>query len=341
MASGLLQYPFPDMPSFLEGIVTNVDSKRFVCTVKTFRGQVLSNVGWVRQPGSFDTPVVGTKVLLTTAVGYPIVLGELPKLEEVEYLRHISNESLGYVDSGNLTPNKSNKSPAINKPVDFFTGDKILSSSKGSSSFLGILRTGSLLLHSSPFAQILVSKLGRLVRVVGGTYQRFSDASSRVSSGVKGRLYEWFGVDTSLLRGKAGAERYNEAYGDVAAAEVLLGNPLSDESILPEKDSRVRKYWLKNEAGHEVMVETLFEDGKVILNVNSPGDTTVTQSESLWESKVLSSPGGSGSRVTLTPDSIVVDFQGSDTILTINSSGTDLTSKGHFVRVSSSGVHLG
>lgn len=344
--AGLLQYPFREMPSLQEGIVTSIDPIRSVASVRTFRGQRLVSVPWMLPSsgygsgleGQYFTPSVSSKVLISTATGFPIIIGTLPRTETPETNFSISNNPGIIVDTGNSSPLQSFSQLNSRKPSDLLPGDVI--SSDGMGSFLGILKTGSIIARSSNLAQLFISKLGRLVRIVGANYQRFSDASSRVTSSAQGRLYEWFGVDKSLANNKEGLERYNEAFGDVAAAEVLLGTP-SSTNTLPAPDDRIRKHWLKNSSGVSVMTETLYDDGKLILNINTPGSTTITTDDQLWKAEVLSSSGGSGSVITVQPDVISIAFHGSDTTLVIDASGTRIDSKSHYMHIDSSGVHLG
>jgi hypothetical protein len=225
-----------------------------------------------------------------------------------------------------------------------------------------------------------MSKFEGLVRVVTRNYQRFSDASSNVSTNMKGRLYEFFGADWSIIKNQTGQERYQEVYGDVAAGEVLRGFP-SPSIIIPAQDTRVRKQWLKDALGNSVMIETLFQDGQVTLvieswntnptpavvnsntttNTNGSYNTTVTDQTNtsyitITPTEILIDNNGKAkgtfgvnsvvlaydnkSHVTLTGTSSQIDFNGTS-IGIFDASKASITSGGHFCTVSSTGVALG
>ena len=350
MAAGLTKFPFPEMPSLQEGIVTSVDPIRSMATVKTLMGQIFPNVPWVLpisgsgtgNEGQYYSPTIFSRVLLTTSLGYPLIIGSLPRLENAETTFYLANDSSLEVDPGNVSTTAiASAILYANKPGDLISGDQVLTN--GSGSFLAILKTGTILAKASSLAQIIISKFGKVVRIVASNYYRHSDSSSRVASSAFGRLYEWFGADKSLVRNQTNSELYQEVVGDVAAGELLGATPYYGLDI-PSPDSRVRKYWLKNTQGVSVMTETLYDEGKLVLNVNTPGNTTVTVDNELWNLEVLpdlTSGDSAGSVVTIQPNSIDVNFHGGDTTIHIDSTGTNVTSKGHYMHIFADGVHLG
>lgn len=316
MASGLHVHPFSNTSSLIEGYVLNVDPIRSVCSIKTTMGQVLNNVVWLSH---YFLPKIDSKVLVSTGLGYPVILGNMPKLGEQKYNISISGGEVP-LDAGNSSMTRAVSILNPELPKDKVLGDNILATE--GNSIITLLRSGSILHRAGHLSQIFLSKLHHLVRIVGSNYQRFSDSSSRVASNTAGRLYEWFGVDRDLLRNRTNLERYNEVYGDVATGEIARGEPnsISPEDY-PEVDTRVRKYWLKNESGLSVMTETLFEDGKL--------DIVVTSST------------GVISEVIIDPAYIKIDFDTSDTSMLIDTDGTKIDSKGHYIYIDSSGVHMG
>ena len=316
MASGLFSYTFPEQGSFIEAYVVNIDPLRSVCSVKTATGQLLSNVTWLN---TTSTPLLNSKVLLSTSLGYPIVLGEMPSLGIPSQQISISGNR-SPLDAGNSSMTKSDSLLNPRTPNDMLTGDQVFTSE--GNSLLGILRSGSIIARASNLAQIVMSRLGSLVRIVGSNYQRFSDVSSRVASNTSGRLYEWFGADKDISRGRTNLERYNEAYGDVAFGEVAKGSPTTVlVEDYPIVDNRVRQYWLKNTSGLSVMVETLYEDGKLDIKVTSPS--------------------GIISEVIIDPAYIKLDFDSTDSTVILDTAGTRIDSKGHYMHIDSTGVHLG
>lgn len=354
MAS-LLSSSYKYDSNFIEGTVTSVDPIRFVCSVKTIKGQFLNNITWLLPTGGTGvtgvhfSPSLGDKVLISTSLSYPLILGCIPRLGLPSTSNSISGNDIP-VDAGNSTHMVNGYTANPDKPKDFVPGDFAITTESGG--LFAVLSSGGMLLKASQLAQIFLSPFGDLVRIVGRNFIRFSDASSRASINAKGKLYEWFGVDWDLLHNRTNTERYNEAYGHVAAGESLRGEPESLVSV-PARDSRIRKYWLKNAGGTDVMIETLFEDGKMTILVDNIGNTLVTHDNSKWESSVTN---GTNSKITILPGSVVVDHGGVSTATfdashvnikhnasTINITDADikLDSSGHFCYIDSSGVHLG
>ena len=302
--------------TFQEGFVTYVDVYRSICTVTTLSGQFFPDVRWLNSIGSVNgSPNVGDKVLIHTGLTYPTIIGQIP-IQKDNNANSINNSMLG----GGSTPDLGGPSSLGNdtildsgRPVDQLNGDKILASS-GSS--IGVLNTGSVLIKASFLSQIILTKLGNLCRIVARNYQRISDASGYVSASVLGRVYSWFGADKDFYSNKAGLSKYNEVIGDVAAGEVLRGNPFSGAS-LPTTDSRVKKEWLNNDSGI-VMSNTLLDDGSVELIVNNqsklrifPDKIEVNFSDTsiaVFQSDKASITYGDNSEMILTSDSSTLRY---------------------------------
>jgi hypothetical protein len=85
---------------------------------------------------------------------------------------------------------------------------------------------------------------------------------------MKGRLYEYLGVDWNIAYSSSGLERYKLAIGDIAAAEVMGGSP-SNLTTLPTSDTRVKKEWLLDPSSNVVMANTISQDGSNIQNVQT------------------------------------------------------------------------
>lgn len=320
---GLFASSFPADSSSQEGVVLSVDPIRSVCSVRTFDGKLLPNVPWnLPSSQTHTSPEIGDTIVVDTSLSYPIITSFLSVADD-------SPENSFISISGNMSPtlDAGNSSRIFGgivrdpkKPTDFHTGDTVLTSEGGG--LIALLRTGSVMLKASSLANIFMSKFGDLVRITGRNYKRFSDTSSRVAINLKGRMYEWFGVDWDLQRNKTNLERYNEAYGDILVAESMRGEPDAVAvTSLGSKDLRVRKRWLNNTTNTEVMIDTLFEDGKITVEiVNNGGDTIVTQDNSVWEVVVVN---GTTSRITVNPTHI------------------DMNSNGHFCTIDATGVHMG
>lgn len=340
--SGIFSSPFGTNSVLKEGIVTNVDPIRFICTVRTSSGQTLPNVTWLLPTGGSGVdgvhvaPNVFDKVLLCMSTSSPIIVGCIPRMGIPDTnVPTVSGTILG-VDQGNSSELKNGFSLNPNKPSDFIPGDKVMTSKGGG--MIALLSSGGVMLRSSYLAHIFMSKFNGLVRIVSRNFYRFSDASSQVAASVKGTLYTWFGADWDLNRTTTNTERYNEATGHIPAAKLMRGEP-SPNVVIPAKGTRVREYWLTDTQGNEVMVETLHEDGKLTIHVINPvgGNTLVTQDDSLWSSRVEN---GTISTVTILPGSINLNYNDVSTA-NLDDAGIQLNAKGHFAIIDDTGVHLG
>lgn len=317
-----LNSPHPYYSGFIEATILSVDPIRFFCSVKTINGKIFQEVRWLLPTGGFSesgmhiTPNVQDRVLLSTALGYPLILGCIPRIGV--YGGEISSVTGAPVtiDLGSDSDLSGEASANPSKPADLVPGDFIYTARGGA--LVAILSSGISILKASTLSQIIMSKFEGLVRIVTRNYQRFSDSSSRVATNMKGRLYEWFGADWDIAKNKSGNERYQEIYGDVAAGEVLRGIP-SPAISLPSRDNRIRKQSLKDALGNVVMVETLYEDGSVILIVQN---------------------GSISSSINITPSNIIVNFNNMSKG-TFDTTQASIESNGHFCKVTAAGVALG
>ena len=309
----MLDFPFKFDSSFSEAIVLSVNPIRFVCSVKTTSGKVLPDIPWLMPTGGYSEtgmhlcPNVQDRVLVCTSLGEPIILGSIPRIgdsnPEIQNMTGgDSTIELGY----NGTLGGYNLDPS--KPDDFAPGDFVYTSRGGS--MLGILTGGISILRAGVLAQVLLCKYEGLVRVVTRNYQRFSDVSSRVAVNMKGRMYEYFAVDTSTINGQLGQERYQEAYGDIAAAEVLKATPYSTDT-LPATDTRYKKVWLNDDSGNPLYIETLNQDGSV-AEVTNPG-RTITSGHTV---------------ITINPTEVSLSYNSGASTIVLNSGGITLNSSG-------------
>lgn len=340
----LLGSPYQYSDSMIEGYVTTVIPDKYVCSVRTNKGQYLSEVQWLVPTGGAGkagihlTPNIGDQVVISTALGYPIIVGCLPRLGlPSTNLTNVSGETVS-VDVGSSSNLKNGYVTNPGKPSDFVPGDVVVASEGGA--IIAALDNGSVIARASLLAQIFLSKFNDLVRVVARNWERFSDAGQHTSANVKGRLYEFLGWDRDLSRSKTGLYELQDVVGDVAIGEVLLGDPNASVA-LPVADTRLRKYWLKDDAGISRMVEVLYEDGKLTLLVQNElqtTKTTKTTEKDIWSTKVENPSGHS--QVVITPASVTVTHSGGATSIH-DVAGIRSSFSGHFVNIDASGVHMG
>lgn len=328
----------------MEATVTNVDPIRFVCSVKTVKGQYFNEVPWLLPTGGSGksgihfAPSVNDQVVVYTGLTYPIILGALPRLgTPTTSLTNVSGQEVS-IDAGNNTVMKNGYVTNPDKPSDFMPGDVVITSDGGG--IVASLANGSALIKASSLAQVFVSKFNDLVRVVARNWERFSDVGQQTVANVSGRLYEYLGWDRDLDRSKVGLYELQDVIGDVVAGETLLGDPNSDVT-LAAADARVRKYWLQDQSNNNRMVEVLYEDGKVTLLIQdalATTKTTKTTDKNLWDTKVQSPT--ASSQVVITPASITLTQSGGATTV-MDSAGIRSDYSGHYVHIDSSGVHMG
>ena len=361
----MLRSPFPYDSNFIEGTVLAVDVTRYICSVKTINGKILREVRWLVPTGGYSesgthvTPNLQDRVLITTTLTYPLILGCIPRID-VQFTDPVTlSGATATPDIGTDSSMRGGVTANPNKPIDHVPHDFVYMAKGGAQ--ISILSQGAAILKASPLAQLIMSKYEGLVRLVTRNYQRFSDASSNVSANMKGRLYEWFGADWEISRNRTSHERYQEIYGDVAAGEVLLGNP-DPSLVVPATDTRVRKQWLRNATGGVIMIETLYQDGSLtffVTNAATPTATTNTTTVNNGQWATSTTDGTNTTSVTITPASTIINSTNGTTpasvtisptnILcnynnvskaTLNASQAKLESNGHAVTITSTGVAM-
>lgn len=341
---GLFSPSLPYDRTVMEATVTNVDVQRFVCTVKTVRGQYFNEVPWLLPTGGSGKngmhlcPSVGDQVVVSTGLTYPVIIGSLPRLGQPSTtLTSMSGQELP-ADLGNNTNIKNGFVTNPAKPSDFTPGDHVITSEGGS--ILAVQANGSILAKASMLAQIFMSKFDDVVRVVARNWERMSDVSQQTSANVKGRLYEFMGWERKLARSKLGTYELQDVIGDVAAGEVLRGEP-NGSTTLPSPDTRVRKYWLMDQAGNTRMVETLNEGGDLHLVIQDVPATTKAENDvtnASWQQKVTNPT--VNCRITINPNDITLIHSGGATTV-ITNDGIHNTYGGHYIHLTNDGVHLG
>lgn len=335
--SALFSSSFQYDPSQEEAFVTYVDPVRGLCSVKTLKNQILVDVRWLSPTGGSSAggihaaPKLGDRVLVSTALTYPIIYGVIPVIGEPEGMISATNSG-GAMDVGTASSLRNGYVTNPNKPSDYSQGDIAMTSPGGG--ILSMLSSGGVVLKASALSQLVLTKFGNLARLVARNFQRFSDASSEVAVNVKGRLYHWFGQDIEFSRTSTGTHRYNEVVGDVALGEVYKSDGLSIDSTvtLPATDDRLKKIWLVQADGTPLMTETLYSDGKVELIIGeskvivTPTDITLlhkTANVNINETAITSKM-GEDSSVTITKDNIISKVGES---ASIDISKTDITTK--------------
>lgn len=229
----LLRNPVIPSKYVKEATVFSVDVKRNVCSCRADTGQIIDAVTWLNDSGgsgrygSTNGPVFGNKVIISFHLGYPLIIGYKPLIYDkvlglpnrlIESEETVETDDIGdlsFINSPDLGVNES-------LPPEAVAGDHILSTTGGS--LLGVLRGGSLLLKASPLAQIFISKIDDLARILARNFELFTDTHTDVCANLKNRQYRFVGYADSVKDVREDRYHYFELYGDTEAAESVKGN---------------------------------------------------------------------------------------------------------------------
>jgi hypothetical protein len=342
--SGILNQPTKISNSFSEGVIVTVNTATYTAQVKTLTGQLISNATWLMPVGSNDreadihTPSVGTQVLLFIGTGRPIILGAVP-IANV-YLRtgvhSITDTGVNTLEyhGGTGLPRGLTHAPSM--PADYQRGDRVIASKGGSS--LSVL-WGTVIMRASAMAQIVVSKLDDLIRLVGRNFELITDACTDVSVNWRGRGYRFFGTALTVPAQINSNYGMYEVWGDTVAGETLkdesYGQPataaLSANTYIYK--SVVCSYGSTGQ--QNLRVETIDgTTGTSTVVVSGSTTVTMTQTASSFE-VILSNP---DTYVLINPTNLICAFESS--MLILNSAQAQLVSNENSVTVNSDGVTL-
>jgi hypothetical protein len=215
--------------------------------------------------------MMGDRVLVEFGLGYPIIMGFLPRLQTQDGVNPISIvDDDSPPDTGNYSPEGGSVWADQNKPANLTTGDRIISSIGGN--MLALLRSGLTIIRGSRSAEIVLSPLFSLVRVVSRNWEHFTDASTDVIKNYKNKVYRYVGYARTFLNAKIEAYNLHFYYGDVKAAETIKanynnysGNPASDNTIYKEQITGP----LASSGTGELMRRILDIDGSEEVNITN------------------------------------------------------------------------
>lgn len=373
--------------SLNEGTVTEVDVLRKLCKVKTLSGQNLSGVHWLQPKGGSNrgddstTPELGDRAVINTGLGYPLIIGYLPRLQATDNAFPVNiNEDENLVDTGSFSPASDAVTFSQNTPKDRALGDRIFTSSGGG--ILGILRGGSLLLRSSRLSEIFLCKWDDVVRIVSRNYEHYTDVSSDFIRNLKGRIYRYTGYAKTHGDAKNENYLYNQYFGDVAIAEKAKTDLGSTAN--PAADNRIFKEEIVTgvaETDKQLMYREIHLDGTHDLKVISQDGTLITQIKSRNNDVLVTAKAGDGALFTqalftksavtilasdngsiftktlMTKDEVKITYKDQNVVkanatqinmnfnggadVNLNGSGVQCTYSGHFMNIAASGVTLG
>lgn len=335
----LFDIPYGNDPRFFEAYVLAVDNQRKVCKLLTDFKQALDGVPWVREVGE---PVFNDRVLVSTILGYPMIHGILSRVgEPTDYSPDIDDGA--EVDTGSYSQLGRNLVNDPEKPKDLVSEDKIVSNRMGG--LFGLLKGGTFVARASKLSQILLSKYDDLVRIVGRSYELFTDACTDVAVSVRGRIYRFKGYADTLANSRGDIYKYQEHYGDTVLANQLKWNYYGftpgSFSALPAANDVIRKYLVSGTPNNlfEQRVHLTGQYYTVAQNAAGSATTIVNQTNATFD---VQTTNGTHTRITTTPTTVTVTYNGTNTI-TITSSSINLSynSGAHFTTIDATGVHLG
>lgn len=358
--SSLFNQSTPVSGDAIEATVMSVDVTRFVCTVKTTKGQRYNNVIWGMPSGGSGrsgvsfTPKMGDRVKVSTGMGYPVIDSFLPRIDREPTTPLSIDTGSVAADTGKLTPLEGS-SYNSSKAGDQVAGDHIISSEGGG--MLAVLRGGTVVMKATALAQVLVSKLDECVRLVGRSVELFSELGVEVHASVKGTVYKYVAYAATPGEARQGLFRYQEFYGDTATAEALkdtyeLGS--AGGSVSP--GGPIKKVLVVDAAGTPLRVETVDALGNVSTTTKTADGVStnvVNYSNGEWN---LTTTNGTFCNIKATNGQVFLTYN-NDSSVTIDTLGVvskkgDTTCKvlvdsvlldasGHFVHVTPAGVQMG
>lgn len=341
--SSLFSVPTHTDPKFCEGVVTEIDPIRLFCKVKTSKGQNLIEVAWMMpsggssRSGTLFMPIIGDRVVVNTSLGYPVIMGYLPKISTGEKFPTNIDTGTPEVDTGDFSPLANELSVFGEKTGDAVVGDHIITSEGGG--LLGVLRGGSIIAKASRLAQIFITKFDDLVRIVARNYELFTDAFIDVSANARGRIYRFIGYTDTAANSMSDTYFYHEYYGDTALAEALQTEYLdADENSFPPSNSTIQKVQVLNATADPLYMRTIDLDGTAVQKVQNNQATTVTTFKHDLNTLVLKY--NDQVIITVSSANAVIEFDNGGKVV-VSADGVDCTFQTHFMTMDATGVHLG
>lgn len=285
--------PVPASSQVDEGTVVQVDPIRVLCKVKTLSGQVLNSVQWLvpmggsTRAGDRFSPMIGDRVMLNFGLGYPVIVGFFPRLQTADGATPLSiNSGQPSPDMGSYSPEGSITWADQNKPKDMVHGDRVLSSVGGA--MLGLLRSGALFLRANRGAEIFMSTLHNLVRIVSRNWEHFTDVSTDVVRNFKGSVYRYVGYAATFAKAKVEDYNLHFYYGNTDTAEKVKTN-YNSSALSPISTEVVYKEQITDNSNPpvELMRRTIELNGNEEVWIKSPGGATFTRIKSTGDQLTL------------------------------------------------------
>lgn len=275
---------------------------------------------------------MGDRVLVSFALGYPVIMGFLPKIQVETAATPLSiGSGQSSLDVGAYGVDSRASSSDAFKPRDMVPGDRVISSSGGG--MVAVLKGGSVMIRASKASQIFLNKFQGLVKVFSRNWEHFSDAHSDVIRNFKGRIYRYTGYAKAYEKARVENYALNVYQGDVAAAEAVKTGYHS-VTVAPAATPIISKTQILDDAQVELMRDTLDVSGNKEVWIKNGTEFTRVYSTGQelnisWKNQAVIKVNSAG---------VEASFGSGKISITSSSTKTEFGS--HSVTVSASGVSV-
>ena len=322
----------PDVSSTNEATVIAVDVQRSVCKCLTRDRRPISNVRWM-SPSSSDVsiPSEGDEVQIEQRNGSFYITGYLPVASVGDVpMPGIKGAASATPDIADYSPMKSNGIKGDRKnPQDVRPGDRVLSNKMGG--IIALLRSGTAILKSSSMSQIIVSKLGDLVRVVSRNYELFTDMDATYKVSTRGKLFSVYELYRSQADSRSERATVKRFEGMAKAGESIgKGYATAGAGSSAADDGSYFREYLYDASNALRRTTEKFITGRVrVLSQNSGGSSRMEEirAENIASIKVH---GGDTSYYKMDETSIHLDV-GTNWKVDIDKQGIRINSNGKVV----------
>lgn len=242
---------------FVEARVLTVDIKRSVCKCRTTDGHLLTNVRWGFSLGNSDEngetrhPLPDEIVCIALVSGEPVIfmsMGVMHTQDSVlkATINRQRNTSRFY---GNYNPSMISDPLRrdTSTPEDTIPGDRIISNDSGA--IYGLLRGGTFIAKATALAQLIISRMDDLVRIVSRNYEMFSDAMAHYSVNLRGQVYNYFEYFRTPQASRMESPDYYEVYGNVEVGDEARSDYLNADVSGVETTTLVKMQRIPSKTG--------------------------------------------------------------------------------------------
>lgn len=270
----------PATSSTYDATVVAVDVQRSVCKCLTRDRRPISNVRWTSPSnGTISIPSEGDEVTIEQRSGGFFITSYLPVAAVGDIpMPGIKSATSATPDIADYSSMKSNGIKGDKKnPQDIRPGDNLLTNKMGA--LMGILRSGTAIIKSSSMAQIMVTKIGDLVRIVSRNYELFTDMDATYKVSTRGKLYSYYELYRSQADSRSERATVKRFEGMAKAGESIgKGYATASAGSSPADDGSYFREYLYDAANALRRTTEKFITGRVrILSQNAGGSSRMEE----------------------------------------------------------------